>query len=348
MSAVRITSVDHPTQREWLEVVADDPSSMADHSPAWNDAIVDRGGFVDATRCYRLADGRRFVVPLVHRRLAGHRGGWLASPPPAWGFGGVVGRHLDAEVLRAVVDDLAGLDALRVSVRPDPSTAELWRELDRPGLLRVPRFAHVLDLPNGPDGVDARFSRNARHGARRARNRGVTVRTERSGALLDEHYRLYLLSVERWARSQREPRASARWRAVRRDPLEKLRAMADRLGPAFCHHLAYHEGAAVASVIVLLGNAAHDTRAAMDRDRAAPVQANDLLTCEAVRHAAAEGVRRYHFGESRADSPLARFKEKFGATGVAYDEVRIERLPLTRVDAAARRTVKRAIGFRDA
>ena len=42
------------------------------------------------------------------------------------------------------------------------------------------------------------------------------------------------------------------------------------------------------------------------------------------------------------------FKERWGAVGHPYHEVRIERLPVTRVDAAARGAVKRLIGFRDA
>jgi hypothetical protein len=104
----------------------------------------------------------------------------------------------------------------------------------------------------------------------------------------------------------------------------------------------------VASSIMVTGPSAHDTRAAMNRELAAPVRANDLLQAVSIRHAVERGCSSYHLGESGASAPLAAYKERFGATGHDYRELRIERLPLTRADAAARGVVKRAIGFRDA
>lgn len=123
--------------------------------------------------------------------------------------------------------------------------------------------------------------------------------------------------------------------------------MADQLGDAFCHHVGYHDGHPVASSIVVLGNSAHDTRGAMDRDRAAPVRANEVVQAHAVRLAIEEGCRHYHLGESGESDSLAHSKSKFGAVGYPYDEIRIERLPLTRVDTLARNAVKKVIGFCD-
>jgi lipid II:glycine glycyltransferase (peptidoglycan interpeptide bridge formation enzyme) len=162
------------------------------------------------------------------------------------------------------------------------------------------------------------------------------------------HYDLYLGAIERWSERQREPLALATWRARRRDPLEKLRAMAAHLGKDFCHFVAYHEGRAVASSILLTGPTAHDTRAAMDREAAGAVRANDLLQSHSIRHAVELGCSRYHLGESGASTSLAAYKERWGAVGLHYAEYRIERLPVTRLDTAARGAVKRLIGFKDA
>jgi len=261
---------------------------------------------------------------------------------------GIPGAGLDRGVVAAVLQDLASLGALRISVRPDPLHADVWAGAASAHVTRLPRYAHVVDLGEGHEAVDRAFSKSARRGVRQAVRAGVTIRTEHTGALLGVHYALYLSSVQRWAVRQREPLALARWRASRRDPLAKLEAMARCLGPAFCQHVAYHDGRPVASAIVLLGASAHDTRGAMDRDLAAPVYANDLLQAHALHHAVDQGCRFYHLGESAGSASLAHFKEKFGARGYAYAEIRMERLPLTSADAFARHAVKRAIGFRDA
>jgi lipid II:glycine glycyltransferase (peptidoglycan interpeptide bridge formation enzyme) len=85
----------------------------------------------------------------------------------------------------------------------------------------------------------------------------------------------------------------------------------------------------------------------MNKDLAGPTNANDLLQWRAIQDACASGCRHYHLGESGASRSLARFKEKFTARPVPYTEYVIERAPVSRLDAAARGAVKRAIRFRD-
>ena len=48
-----------------------------------------------------------------------------------------------------------------------------------------------------------------------------------------------------------------------------------------------------------------------------------------------------------ASASLSDYKERFGARPHDYPELRIERIPVTAVDRAARSVVKRAIGFRE-
>jgi len=338
-----------PVPRDvWEELFAADRHALAEHGPRWVEAICATGPWRDASRLYELGDGRRFVLPLVRKVGAAGAGGWYASPPAAWGMGGLVGPDQDGAAVHAVVRDLRGLGAVRISIRPNPLTAPMWADVQGSGITAIPRYGHVLDLSGGLEAVEGLRNKSTRRGLRRAAKEGVQVELDHTGALLPVHYQLYLNAVRHWSDRQREPLALALFRAKRRDPLEKLQAMAKHLGEDFCHFVAYHDGRPVASSIMLIGPAAHDTRAAMDRELAGPVRANDLLQARSIEHALERGCTEYHLGESGANEQLAAFKERFGAVGHHYAEYRIERLPVTRVDSAARGTVKRLIGFKDA
>ena len=106
--------------------------------------------------------------------------------------------------------------------------------------------------------------------------------------------------------------------------------------------------ARVSRVLTLLDRTAHYTRGAMDRDLAARPRAHDRLMWTTIEVACAAGCSVYHLGESGSSTSLSQYKERFGARPVDYTEIRLERLPLTRVDHAVRSGVKRLLGFRDA
>jgi hypothetical protein len=183
---------------------------------------------------------------------------------------------------------------------------------------------------------------------RKAERSGLEIECDTTGRLVPVFFELLTLSIERWARHQHEPLALARWRGRRRDPLHKFERMAAVLGDAMRVWVAWKDGEAVASMVVLIGPNASDTRGAMNKELAAPTHANDLLQWLAIEDASALGCRMYHLGESGASRSLGHFKEKFGARPVPYCEYRIERLPLSRVDTISREAVKRLLGFRDA
>lgn len=331
----------------WRMLLAADPDALPDHTPEWVDAICADGRHVDASRLYELADGRRFVLPMTRRVGSAGLGGWLASHPPSWGIGGLVGPGIDSAVVTAVLNDLARLDAARIWLRPNPVRAANWPQIGRHRLLRVPRCAHVLDLSGGPDAVLARMPASTRRGLRVAARRGVRVEVDRTGALLPVHERLYRMSVLRWAARQHEPVPLARWRAARRDPPSKLNAIARHLGSALVVLVAYVNDQPVASNITLLGVTAHDTRAAIDRPLAGPVRAAELLQWHAIQLACEHGCRTHHLGESGSSAGLARFKERFGARAVPYAEYRLERVPASRIDRAVRSAAKTALRIRD-
>ena len=342
-------SVISPAPRdEWRAVVANDPTALPEHAPEWVDALCAAGLYRDASRYYRLVDGREFVLPLVRRAGLPGLGGSLLSYPAGWGMGGLAGSGLDADVVRFVLADLRRLGSQRIAIRPDPLDFPPWKTAADSSVTMISRRAHVIDLTGGADAVWSKMSKSARRGTRLAERAGVRVETDRTGALLEDYYRLFLLSVDRWAERQHEPQALAQFRARRRDPLAKLQAMAETLGKAFAVTLAYVDDQPAFGSITLLGQTAHDTRAAMDKDRIGATCAGDLVQWRTIQLACDLGCTAYHLGESGASASLAQYKEKFGAEPVDYAELRLERLPYTRADRAVRSVVKRVLGFRDA
>lgn len=340
--------VTSPAPRDqWRAVVAADPGVLPEHTPEWLDAICAADDYVDASRLYEFADGRRFVVPLVARRGWRGLGGQLWSFPPSWGIGGPVGDRLDAGVVEVIVADLRRLGAVRVALRPDPLEAEMWAGIGGRGVSVLPRRAHVVPLFDSPEAHLASLSKSTRRKIVRAERSDLRVEVDTTGVLLPDHFRLYAASVERWAARQREPLWLARWRAGRRDSIERLQTVAHHLGDRFRLVVAYVGDRPVASTIALLGPVTRDTRAAIDRELASQVNASEAVQWRAICEAYAAGSTHYNMGESGASVSLARYKEHFGAVPVPYAEYRFERLPLTRIDGAARSLVKRAIGFRD-
>jgi hypothetical protein len=325
----------------------DDPDALPTQHPGWIDALTARGGWVDASRLYVTGQGRRLVLPAVRRRAAGPVG-VEASMPTHWGFGGLLGEGgVRAEDVRLVLGDLAGRPLARQSIRPNPLHGVHYTAAGVPRGFTVDRRAHVLDLRPGLDAVWKSFHDSRRRAIRKAERSGIEVVEDAHGRLLADHFALLELSERRWAEQQHEPPWLARWRARFRDTPEKWHRIARGLDGGCRQWVARRDGAAVASIIVLTGGNAHYTRGAMDKERAGPVRANDLLMWHAIQAAAAAGYATFHLGESGESPSLADYKERFGARPVEYPEVRLERLPISRADQAARSAVKRVIGFRE-
>jgi Acetyltransferase (GNAT) domain len=336
-----------PAPRDaWRSVIADDSGALPEHTPEWVDALCRVGPYVDASRLYSFSDGRRFVLPLVRRTGVRGIGGWLMSYPPSWGMGGVIGRGPDPEVLQAVLVDLRATRSQRISIRPDPRRFSEWSS-EAASVTLVKRRAHVIDLTGGADAVMRRMHGSARQGVKVAGRSGVRIEVDRTGELLDQYYGLYLLSVDRWADHQHEPQPLARWRARRRDPLTKLRAISESMGKAFVITMAYVDNEPAYGSITLLGQTAHYTRGAMDIGRVGRTRAGDLAQWTMLQLACDHGCTAFHMGESGDSESLARYKEKFGAKPIDYAEIKLERLPYTRVDERVRSIAKKALGFRD-
>lgn len=347
-ASIGIDAVTSPAPRAlWTQIVRDDPTSMADHSPEWTDAIIATGPYCDASRLYELSDGRRLVVPMVRRTGLASAAGMAASFPEGWGFGGIVGAGRDPRAIRLLLDDLQRRRGVYLRLRPDPFDADLWAEAAPDGIVTTPKRAHVLDLTPSEEELRRGLQKERRRSLRKAEEGGLRVELDTTGALLPTYYGLYEKSLARWAARSHEPVALATWRGRRRDPLSKLQTIATYLGDRFRLWMAFVDDRPAAGGITLLGNTAHDTRGAMDRELAGPTSANILLQWLAILDAKAAGATTMHLGESGTSATLASYKEHYGARSVPYRDYRIERLPVTRADRAARELVKSLVRFRE-
>ncbi|GEL17313.1 GNAT family N-acetyltransferase [Pseudonocardia asaccharolytica] len=336
---VRITS---PAPRAaWRTVFGGDADAVATQAPEWMDALRTRG-YADASRLYELDDGRRLVLPLAARRVAGI-GLTEESWPYGWGYGGLLAEGgLTAADCRLVLADLARRPAVLRAVVPMPLHGARWAAA-APGQVRpVPYTAQVIDLDGGFDAVwSTRFRRQARNSVRKAERFGLDVRREHGGDPggrgLEIFAQLYAGAVDRWAAQRGQPPRVARLLAARRDRPGQLGAAAAALGERCVIWSACHRGEPVAVNVVLQG--AHHSvgwLCAMHPELARQTLATYLLHSLTIADACRAGVRQFHMGESDAGSGAEHFKRYFGATPVEYAALRFERLPLHRVEQRLR------------
>lgn len=346
---VDVTNTISDTARE--AIYRADRTAMPSQSADWSSSIVGDGWFVDASRCYRFADGISAYLPLYRSRLGPDLLSVFSSPPPAWGFGGLVSdAPLTARHLRTVLNDLEQLSGAAVKIRPNPLHGDLWSEA-AVGTRWTPvlRNAHVLDLSGGYDAVwTDKFPGKTRSKIRRAGKASITIVSGRNEDLISDFDGLFRQSVQRWAGKQNEFAWLAGLRAKVRDPKAKFRAFAQNTGGLVTFWLAYRNDQPVAGIMVLMDRNAHYTRGAMDKRLIGNTYANHLLHASAIEAACKAGCRHYHMGETGSSTSLAQFKSSFGAESRPYAEYVHERIPLLSADRKLRAVVKKAIGFRDA
>ncbi|MBN1426979.1 MAG: GNAT family N-acetyltransferase [Anaerolineae bacterium] len=348
------TTIQHvisPVPRDiWHEIIQRDPDALVTQSPEWTDCLCRCHDYRDASRLYKMSDGRQFVLPMVKRQgLPARLFAIEMSFPNAWGIGGLIGSEpLIPQDVADILADLSSNNHFQIAIRPNPLHGDKWNVALPRNTMRIPRLAHVLDLEGGFEKVwEKRFEHRARWAVRKAERAGLHIERDTTGHLVATFHKMLTQSFEMWAKQQHEPLFLARWRGQMRDPLRKFQSMADILGDA-CHiWIASLDGEPVAASIILQGTNAHATRSAMNRELANKTQAGVFLEKLAIEEACRAGCRYYHLGESGASGRLDMYKRQFGAIPYEYAEYRIERFPITQVDQKLRNTVKRMIGFRD-
>jgi hypothetical protein len=318
-------------------VLATDPAANPTQLPEWADCLCRSRTYTDASRLYRLPDGRRLVLPMVARVVAGLRVA-EESWPDGWGYGGLLvegGGPLTVDDCRTVLADLAGRTALRRAVLPAPLLGRTWAEAAPPHAVRVPRLAYVLDLDGGIEHVrSTRFHRQTRKRLRKAERSELDITRETgadgAGRGLAMFGTLYREAIDRWAGQKGQPLPLARLLAAYRDRPGQAAAVADALGEHCVIYSATRRGEPVAAKVVLHhGGTTFAWMSARNAALSRETLANYLLQSVAVEEACAAGARWYNLGDTDPKSGVEEFKIIFGAQPVHYEAVRFERLPIT-------------------
>jgi hypothetical protein len=341
------TQVTSPAPRDaWNELLATDPNAMVSQTPAWSDAIQQATGAVDVSRFYVLEDGRQLLLPLLRRRPV--PGLHLDdSYPLPWGYGDLLatGGVRPTDVQHVLTDLLQQRHAARTRLLANYATAAQWQAGRVPGVLCRPGTAHVLDLDGGFGRIwDQRLHKSVRTAVRKAEKSGVTIQRSTSGELTSVFYDVYLAWVLDRARDSGMPPWLATLAARRREPLRVFEAVATHLGKACRQWVAWHGGQPVAvSISLVHGGHATMWRGYGRKALAGPVRAANLLDKVAIQDACDAGCRQFSFGQSGGVVGLERYKEAFGATPRPTGDYRIERLPLSRLQAARHRAEAAAV-----
>ena len=332
----------------WESLVRSDPGVVVTQSPAWRDAVFADGRYQDVSLLYEFPSGRSVVLPMARHHRRPRWTDAATSWPDIWGVGGPIsqGGRIDRAEAEAVLIDVAQRRTLSAQIHlrygADPvrlSEAGPFRVIENRGW-------YVVDIADGFSQVwNHRFRSAARTAVRKAERSDLDIEVDRSGRLLPEFCELYQKNVQRWATMQHQPVWFTRWRTSRMATPRMLEAVASCLGEDCSIWLARSKGVPVAAIIVVrYGAYVHYWRGAMDKELATPVRANDLLHRLAIEEACQDGYRFYSMGNSQPGSPLARFKEKLGATQHFTHVLRVERVPIRTTQRMSRDIVKRVMG----
>jgi hypothetical protein len=334
---------------EWYDVLGRDPGATALQTPEYFGAVLEATKGHDASRLYRLADGRVLVLPLVRRRLPGIK--VEAAYPGGYGHGSLLATDgLRRTDVRTVIESLRGA-ALSIRIGGGHHTAEQWALGRMSGVAAASRRVEVIDTSAGFEQLRTQgFNRDVQRSIRKATRSGVEVERDTTGRLVPEFYRIYLAWVDRWLPHSGLPPALARFSAIRQEPLQKFQIVAAAMGDMCRVFVARHEGRVVASCITLVfGQHGIGWRSYSIKEFARPVGANTYLQVAAIEDACAAGVTSFDAGQSGGVVDLQRFKQSMGASPHEVIDLLVEPRMVTRARQAkdsAKRTVLGALSRR--
>lgn len=335
----------------WETALKSDDDAVVAQSLPWRDCVLADGRYRDVSRLYEFDSGTVVVLPLVRPRRVPTLASTVASWPRVWGAAGPISANgqVGADEAAAILADVAGIGALVTELRLRYDASDAWLSAAAGKFAVEESATWDLDLGGGFGQVwERRFRGSFRQAVRKAERSGLDVEVDRSGRLLGEFYDLYQKSIVRWAAMQHAPVWLTRRRLSSDTNPRRLALVADRFGHDCATWVARRHGAAVAAIIVVKsGGYAKYWRGAMDKEGANAVRANELLHRLAIEDACEDGHRWYDLGFARPESPLAAFKQKFGADLHLNRVLRAERLPVQAAAQLPRELVKKAIRFKD-
>jgi CelD/BcsL family acetyltransferase involved in cellulose biosynthesis len=337
-----------PAPREaWQEILAADADAMPTQTPQWLDAICSGRGWSDASRLYRLPSGRRLLLPLAARAVAGVplvEESW----PYSWSYGGLLaeGGPPSLAEIAMVVEDLRRRMRLRWRVQPSPLHAATWDAAVPARVARVPYRTQIVDLDAGPGSAASRFHRTARYKVHKAERDGVKVERQELEPFMTGFDRLYTQSVDRWARQRNQPLPLARLLGRLRARPRQLARATRTLGQASELWTASYRGEPVAMDVVLVhGRHALYWLGVVDPELSRTTGGTQLLKATIFDSARRRGVRWFNLGESDVGGGVEAYKLKLGASSYDYHAYQQERLPLSRAAALSRRALTGLLGL---
>ncbi|MCZ2076649.1 MAG: GNAT family N-acetyltransferase [Bryobacterales bacterium] len=293
----------------WPGLLLVHPLASVFHTPGWLQALHRTYRYEPVVLTTSAPGGELsngIVFCRVHSRLTGRR---LVSLPFSDHCEPLVRNPGDcAEILASLADSPAADRPRYVELRPRSASFDT-----QPGFAAAREFVfHTLDLAPAADELFRRFHKDCiQRKIRRAVREGVTVETGPAAPLVEEFYRLLVITRRRLGVPP-QPRA---W----------FDSLAENLAGSVNIYLARRNGRAVAGILTLTFK---DTVvykygcSEVDQNRFGGVP---LLLWHAIRQAQREGAREMDFGRSDlGDSGLVAFKQRWGCDA---SRLRYWRLP---------------------
>ncbi len=330
----------------WESVFKSDPGSVVTQSPEWHDAVISTGQYKDISMAFEFGSGHQVVVPMAQRRWRTPLDLVAGSWPHRWGVGGPMCRdgRIDPGEAAAVLGHVARHGILGGEIHLSHAAPPVWLEQAR--RFRVVREpCYVIDLSGGFEEVwRHKFQRTVRQAVRKAESSGMDIQADRSGKMLDTFYDLYERSMSRWSNMAHEPLWFTKWNIERATPKSMLTAVAERFGESCTTWVARSGGDPVAVIIVLqAGWHCIAWKAAMDKERAGPLRAFQLLHRLAIEEACEAGCRIYDMQVANPGTSLASSKKRLGAELRFTHYVQAERLPVHSMTDFSKNLVRKRI-----
>jgi CelD/BcsL family acetyltransferase involved in cellulose biosynthesis len=279
----------------WAAFVEAHPKALGYHHPAWAGVVASTYRFDAFVLATLEGDEITAGLPVVDVRVLRRRR-WVALPftdtcPPLLGPG------VDAEAFTGALESARVLAGCPLLVRA-PISGRVEQAAEA--------VSHALPLSDDPDAIQAGFHHSQRRNIRRAAKEGVEVcRAEKLEDLSQTFYALHATTRHRLGVPVQPRRFfEAQWN----------RLVAPGHGRLL---LAYSNGAAVAGMLLLLGNGTVTYKYGASDAAAWGVRPNHALFAHAIREACLDGNHSFDFGRTDfEDQSLRDFKASWGATEV--------------------------------
>jgi hypothetical protein len=292
----------------------------------WRELAVPSGSR-DSTFMLTLPSGVRAVFPLQDLSPRQGLGRYLLSTYP-YGFGGpIADGTLSADEVRCLYDHARAATTVVTGnpLAPDPPALRRWT--------RQTVTTQLLDLNQGYEELQRRFSKGHRAAIKQAGRKGVTTRVATSLDDYRRYYEVYQDSLRRW-NDDASPRYP--WSVF-----EVCLQLARKHPDAVRLWVADHDGDIVAGALIFSWNGHVMYWHAANLELAFELRAANLLLANAIEDSCERRCRWFDFGSSGGHEGTEAFKRRFGATERPL--TRLEYVsPLVTVSAALKRRIARA------